>query len=69
MDALIESGMELRREDIELGRKLERERIIKRIEDQICFDALADDYGRCIHHGGKCYELRQLINSLEMGQK
>lgn len=69
MDALIESGMELRREDIELGRKLERERIIKRIEDHICFDALADDDGRCIHHGGKCYELRQLISKLEKGEQ
>lgn len=29
MEALIESGMELRRDDIELGKKLERERIIK----------------------------------------
>ena len=29
MKAFIESGMELRRDDIELGRKLERERIIE----------------------------------------
>jgi hypothetical protein len=28
MEAFIESGMELRRDDIELGKKLERERII-----------------------------------------
>ena len=34
MKALIESGMELRREDIELGKKLERERIIKLLEDE-----------------------------------
>lgn len=29
MEAFIESGMELRRDDIELGKKLERERIIE----------------------------------------
>ena len=34
MKALIESGMELRRDDIELGKKLERERIIKLLEDE-----------------------------------
>jgi hypothetical protein len=45
----------------------ERERIIARIERNICFDALADPDGRCIHHGGKCYDLRQLINSLKKG--
>jgi hypothetical protein len=28
MDAVIESGMDLRRDDIELGRRLERERIL-----------------------------------------
>ena len=33
MNALIESGMELRRDDIELGKKLERERILKIIAD------------------------------------
>ena len=33
MNALIESGMELRRDDIELGKRLERERIIKLLED------------------------------------
>ncbi len=32
MQALIESGMELRRDDIELGKKQERERIIKLLE-------------------------------------
>ena len=36
MKALIESGMELRREDIELGKKLERERIIKLLESLNC---------------------------------
>jgi hypothetical protein len=46
-------------------RAAERERIIALIERQICFDALADDDGRCIHHGGKCYDLRQLIKNLE----
>lgn len=33
MEALIESGMELRRDDIQLGKKLERERIIKLLEE------------------------------------
>ena len=33
MKAFIESGMELRRDDIELGKKLERERIIKLLEE------------------------------------
>ena len=32
MNALIESGMELRRDDIELGKKLERERILQAVE-------------------------------------
>jgi hypothetical protein len=44
---------------------LERNRIVKRIENQICFNALADADGRCSNHSGKCYELRQLINSLQ----
>ena len=43
----------------------ERQKIIKLIDRQICFDAQADPDGRCSHHGGKCYELKQLINSLE----
>lgn len=43
----------------------ERERIIKLIERQLCFDALAAADGRCEHHGGKCYELRLLIIHLE----
>lgn len=50
------------------GRQLERENIIKLIERQICFDALADSDGRCSNHGGKCYELRQLIESLTKGE-
>jgi hypothetical protein len=46
------------------GRIKERLEIINQIERQICFDAQADDDGRCSHHGGKCYELRQLIKKL-----
>lgn len=45
----------------------ERERIITQIERRICFDALADEDGRCSHHGGKCYDLRELINKLKRG--
>jgi hypothetical protein len=44
---------------------IERDRIIALIERRICFDALADDDGRCSHHGGKCYDLRELINRLK----
>ena len=51
------------------GRDAERKRIVELIERQICFDAQADDDGRCLHHGGKCYELRQLVNVLTKGQK
>jgi hypothetical protein len=50
------------------GAHTERDRIINLIERQICFDALADEDGRCSHHGGKCYELRGLINSLIRGE-
>ncbi len=46
----------------------ERKRLIARIERRICFDALADPDGRCNHHGGKCYDLRQLIKSIEKGE-
>lgn len=49
------------------GEVRERERIIELIERRICFDALADDDGRCSHHGGKCYDLRELINRLKTG--
>ena len=49
------------------GEARERERIIALIERRICFDALADDDGRCSHHGGKCYDLRELINRLKAG--
>jgi hypothetical protein len=44
----------------------ERNRIIKRIKNQICFDALKDADGRCEHHGGKCYELGLLVQELEL---
>lgn len=43
----------------------ERARVIKRIKDQVCFDALESIDGRCRHHGGKCYELLELISKLE----
>jgi hypothetical protein len=43
--------------------EIERERIIERIKNQICFDALAK--GWCEHHGGKCTELLKLINELK----
>lgn len=43
----------------------ERKRITERIKEQICFDALADDDGRCLHHKGKCYELGLLIKELQ----
>lgn len=49
------------------GRDKERTRIVGEIERQICFDAQADEDGRCTHHGGKCYELRQLVNALVKG--
>jgi hypothetical protein len=38
---------------------------VKRIKDHICFDALQDLNHRCSHHGGKCYELWNLIESLK----
>jgi len=47
------------------GEEFERKRIIDLIERRICFDALADDDGRCSHHGGKCYDLRELITRLQ----
>lgn len=46
----------------------ERARIIAQIERNICFDALADPDGRCTYHGGKCYDLRQLITTLAKGE-
>jgi hypothetical protein len=62
------------------GRIAERERIIKLIKRQVCFDALADlvsnslravdseVVGRCSHHGGKCTELLLLIETLRKGK-
>jgi len=50
------------------GSRKERERIIERIKAQICFDALADQEGRCSNHSGKCYELGLLIQELTTGQ-
>ena len=47
------------------GIKTERERIIERIKAQICFDALADQEGRCSNHSGKCYEIGLLVKELE----
>jgi hypothetical protein len=55
----------VRSAELYFGAKAERLRIIKQIERQLCFDALADSEGRCRNHSGKCYELRQLITSLE----
>lgn len=46
----------------------ERKRIIELIERRICFDAQDDPDGRCPHHGGKCYDLRELINGLIKGE-
>jgi hypothetical protein len=51
------------------GRDKERKRIIELIERRICFDALADEDGRCTHHGGKCYDLRELINNLKRDRR
>jgi hypothetical protein len=63
---------------IRKGEERERERIIGRIRDRVCFDALADHdemaqfreahpevVGRCSHHGGKCTDLLLLIAELE----
>ena len=47
------------------GECRERERIIGRIRAQICFDALADQEGRCSNHSGKCFELGLLVKELE----
>jgi hypothetical protein len=43
----------------------ERARNIKRIKDIVCFDALHDEHGRCSNHGGKCFELLELIAKME----
>ena len=47
------------------GRTFERSELILALERQICFDAKADDDGRCAHHGGKCYELGLLIKAIQ----
>lgn len=47
------------------GIKTERQRIVERIKAQICFDALADQEGRCSNHSGKCYEIGLLVKELE----
>jgi hypothetical protein len=52
-------------QEYQAGVRAERERIIGLIERRICFDALADDDGRCSHHGGKCYDLREMITRLQ----
>lgn len=65
MNLLTENGERVRNNYRLQGAQAERERIVALIERQICFDAQADVDGRCVHHGGKCYELRQLITRLE----
>ena len=47
------------------GIEFEQQRIIGRIKAQICFDALADQEGRCSNHSGKCFELGLLVKELE----
>jgi hypothetical protein len=54
---------------VEIAKRQEREYVISRIERRICFDALEDPDGRCSNHGGKCYDLRELINVLIRGEK
>ena len=56
MEALIEAGMELRRDDIELGKKLERKRIIENIKERI------GDLRAC-NKRDNCQELAGLIES------
>lgn len=68
MSLVTESGERVRNFYRNQGEQAERERIIALIERQICFDALADDDGRCSHHGGKCYDLRELILRLQRGE-
>lgn len=68
MNLLTENGERVRNFYRKQGADAERERIVALIERIICFDALADDDGRCVHHGGKCYDIRQLINRLESGK-
>lgn len=64
MKAFIESGMELRRDDIELGKKLERERIIKLLENEewhhIAFATRDPDDEPTKYHDGECFGCRQI---------
>lgn len=64
---LLKAAESLVADSIVAGILKERERIIGRIEDQICFDAKADADHKCSNHGGKCYELRRLIDDLVKG--
>lgn len=67
-------------QEFQAGVRAEREHLIERIKDQICFDALADHdamatfrmthpevVGRCSNHGGKCTDLLLLVEKLERG--
>jgi hypothetical protein len=67
-DWVIDEHRKALTDGVTMGRVAERERIIERIKDQVCFDALADDDGRCANHGGKCYDLRLLIDKLNVGE-
>jgi hypothetical protein len=66
-DLTTEAGEAVRNKYRREGAILERRHIVNLIERRICFDALADPDGRCNHHGGKCYDLRQLIKDLNKG--
>jgi hypothetical protein len=57
----------VRSAELYFGAKAERDRILTKFERQICFDALADDDGRCGNHSGKCYEIRQTITEIQGG--
>lgn len=64
MEAFIESGMELRRDDIELGKELERERIIQALTNHLTRDSKRDwnpglEY--CYECGGFDYLLPDLV--------
>lgn len=43
----------------ENGKADEKARLLKRIKEQICFDALRDGY--CLHHRSKCKDLLLLL--------
>lgn len=66
-DLTTDAGEAVRNKYRREGAQLERRHIVAQIERRICFDALADPDGRCSHHGGKCYDLRQLIHDLNKG--